>query len=93
MPVAEQDALTSKGREKWLVQFAIRQRKPTHLLQFSQVLQHLGIQAWEKHVETFQNGLTCYHFYFENLPEQQLEECIRALQLVPHMKQSPLTHL
>jgi len=94
MPLTAKDARnTSRGWEKWLIQFAIRQKKPTYLQQFSQVLQHFGVQAREKHVETFQNGVTCYHFYFENLPQQQLADCLRALQLVPHMKQSPLTHL
>lgn len=81
------------GWGDWLVQFGIRQRQPMYLEQFSQVFQSFGIEPRKKHIETFQNGVTAYHFYCSDLPIQQLDDCLRALQLVPHMKSSPITHL
>eukprot|EP00668_Euglena_longa_P048489 GGOE01065557.1.p1 GENE.GGOE01065557.1~~GGOE01065557.1.p1 ORF type:complete len:1121 (+),score=347.12 GGOE01065557.1:70-3363(+) len=78
---------------QWLVQFGIRQRQPVYLQQFQQALDRLGVQSRKKHIETFQNGITCYHFYCNSLPGEKADDCLRALQLVPHMKQSPLTHL
>jgi len=92
VPTTSVDDPTCREWGQYLIQYGIRQRHPVYVRQFSHVLEHLHIKATKKHVETFENGITCYHLYCD-LPPAQAEDCLRALQLVPYMKQSPIIRL
>ena len=94
LPVSAEMYRETRGHcGKWLVQFGIHQRMPIYLEQFSQIFESLGIHPEKRHIEAFKNMVTCYHFYFSDLQSQQLDDCLRALVLVPHMQASPITHL
>eukprot|EP00993_Chasmostoma_nieuportense_P007313 NODE_80_length_3362_cov_39.792272_g74_i0.p1 GENE.NODE_80_length_3362_cov_39.792272_g74_i0~~NODE_80_length_3362_cov_39.792272_g74_i0.p1 ORF type:complete len:1087 (+),score=384.97 NODE_80_length_3362_cov_39.792272_g74_i0:46-3261(+) len=77
----------------WVLEYGTRQTSPVFLQEFSQIFRTINTVPTKRYVETFQNGITCYTFYLDCQSKEAVDSCVRQLQLVPHLKQSPIAHL